>query len=130
AFLFGGGSHLPPPTVVNVALGGNRTGDQQNKHHELAGGKSSQLQESHRLWSWNTGLYGRQHYISFICRGWTVAMRTRSTRRSVDSSTSKRKPSSSMTSPFCGIRPASSLTSPATVAASLPSGRMPKSSSR
>src|ERR1700694_2065154 len=55
-------------------------------------------------------------------------MRTRSTLRPVDSNTSKRNPSSSITSPVCGIRPASSLTRPATVDDSFPSGRIPNSS--
>ena len=53
--------------------------------------------------------------------------RTRSTRRSVDSSTSKRNPFSSNTSPALGMWPASSLTSPAMVVASFSSGRTPSS---
>src|SRR5260370_11434935 len=69
-------------------------------------------------------------YINFICLGSAVVMRTRSTRRSVESRTSNFRPSSSMTSPFFGILPASSLTRPAIVDDSWPSGRMPKSSSR
>src|SRR6185369_561184 len=74
--------------------------------------------------------YRRPDYISFICVGLATEILTRSTRRSVDSSTSKRRPSSSITSPRWGMRPASSLTSPATVADSLPSGRIPNISTR
>src|SRR5438105_6918976 len=57
-------------------------------------------------------------------------IRRRSTRRSVDSRTSKRKPSPSTTSPCLGMRPKISLTKPATVVASWPSGRTLKSSLR
>src|SRR5579864_480548 len=71
-----------------------------------------------------------EDYISFIWRGSMAAMRTRSTRRSVESRTSNRRPSPSMTSPFCGMRPASSVTRPAMVVASLPSMRTPNNSSR
>src|SRR5215469_6938573 len=69
-------------------------------------------------------------HISFNCWGCTAVTRTRSTFRSVDSRTSKRRPSSSTVSPLRGILPASSLTNPAMVADSFPSGLLPNSSPR
>src|SRR5262249_14501112 len=55
---------------------------------------------------------------------------TFSTLRSVDSRISKRSPSSSITSPGCGMRPAMALTRPPTVAVSCQSRRRSKRSCR